>query len=119
MEFPLKSLGPALDVLALLLLFMMAAAGIAVTIYLAMLPGRIARRRGHPQAEAVNILGWLGLPAVAPWVGALVWAYWRPRAEKGSAVNRSQSAIQALRCEITKLESAISRLEQTRGEASR
>ena len=54
---------------------------IAVVIYmeLAAIPGAKARERGHPQADAINILGWLGLlMGAAPWLVALVWAYTRP-----------------------------------------
>lgn len=43
---------------------------------LAAMPGQKARERSHPQAEAINILGWLGLLlGVIPWLIALVWAY--------------------------------------------
>jgi hypothetical protein len=50
-----------------------------IFLQLAAIPGAKARERGHPQAEATNILGWLGLLlGFAPWVGALVWAYTRP-----------------------------------------
>lgn len=38
------------------------------------LPGRIALARRHPDAEAVNLLGWLGFAAVLPWVQALIWS---------------------------------------------
>jgi hypothetical protein len=31
--------------------------------WLAMWPGKVAHRRGHPQAEAINVAGWLGLLA--------------------------------------------------------
>ena len=38
------------------------------------LPGRIAVARRHPEAEAVNMMGWLGFLGVVPWVQALIWA---------------------------------------------
>ena len=42
-------------------------------------PGKVARRRGHPQAEAINVLGFLGiLAAGVGWLVALVWAYTTP-----------------------------------------
>lgn len=45
---------------------------------LAKMPGETARKRNHPQAEAINVLGWVGLLlGVAPWLVALVWAYTR------------------------------------------
>ena len=53
-------------------------ATIAVVIYveLAGLPGIKARERTHPQAEAINLLGWIGLLMGGPlWLLALVWAY--------------------------------------------
>jgi len=39
------------------------------------LPGRIAIARKHPEAEAVNIMGWVGFLAVIPWVQAFIWAF--------------------------------------------
>ena len=43
---------------------------------LAALPGKTATERGHPQADAINVLGWVGLLlGVAPWLFALVWAF--------------------------------------------
>ena len=42
---------------------------------LAGIPGVVARRRGQPQAKAINLLGWIGLPmGVAPWLVALIWS---------------------------------------------
>jgi len=38
------------------------------------LPGRIAIGRHHPEAEAVNMMGWLGFLGVVPWVQAFIWA---------------------------------------------
>ena len=56
-----------------------ALAGLSVVVFmvwLAGLPGRIARARKHPDAEAVNLLGWAGLlPTIYPWVQAFIWAF--------------------------------------------
>ena len=50
-----------------------------VFVKLAAMPGQTAVERGHPQAEAINVLGWVGLLlGVAPWLVALVWAYTKP-----------------------------------------
>lgn len=66
--------GFAIIVLLVLLL-------IWIYVKLAALPGKTASERGHPQAEAINVLGWIGLLlGVAPWLVALVWAYTKPQA---------------------------------------
>ncbi len=53
-----------------------------IYVKLAALPGQTAIERGHPQAEAINVLGWIGLLlGVAPWLVALVWAYMKPVAK--------------------------------------
>jgi hypothetical protein len=50
-----------------------------IFVKLAALPGQTAKDRGHPQAEAINVLGWVGLLlGIAPWLVALVWAYTKP-----------------------------------------
>jgi len=68
--------------------------GAAILLELGGLPGQKARERGHPQADAINVLGWLGLLlGGAGWAVAMVWAYTRPgllvqtqtRAEPASA----------------------------------
>ena len=46
-----------------------------VASHLAVLPGRIARERGHPQAKAVQVAGIIGLVTGFLWPFALVWAY--------------------------------------------
>ena len=42
------------------------------------LPGEIAARRKHPQAEAIRICSLLGLIVFPFWMIALLWAYMRP-----------------------------------------
>ena len=39
------------------------------------LPGRIAIARKHPDADAVNLMGWLGFVAIVPWIQAFLWAF--------------------------------------------
>lgn len=53
---------------------------IAAIIYmeLASLPGKTARQRGHPNADAISTLSWLGLLMVVPWIIAMVWARMQP-----------------------------------------
>jgi len=51
-------------------------AGVMIYIWIAGLPGRIALARGHPEAEAVKIMGWAGLlPTILPWIQAFIWAF--------------------------------------------
>ena len=48
---------------------------IVIFVFVAGLPGRIAISRKHPDAEAVNIMGWAGFLAVVPWIQAFIWAF--------------------------------------------
>jgi len=48
-------------------------------VQIAKFPGEKARERGHPQADAINVLGWVGpFLGLVGWVVALVWAYTTP-----------------------------------------
>jgi len=47
-------------------------------VYVHTMPGKIARKRGNPQAGAIEILSLLGLLMFPLWMAALVWAYVRP-----------------------------------------
>jgi hypothetical protein len=48
-------------------------------VWLGSLPGDIARKRNHPQADAVTALGWVGLLFVILWPLAFVWAFVIPK----------------------------------------
>jgi len=50
-----------------------AAIGGAVLLLLG-LPGKIAIARKHPEADAVNLMGWVGFLGVVPWIQALIWS---------------------------------------------
>ena len=42
------------------------------------MPGDIARKRNHPQAQAISVLSWVGLITGIGWFIALIWAYYIP-----------------------------------------
>ena len=65
-----------LDIFAWIVLLTVVASTIAVAVFLAMAPGMIARKRGHPWAQAVAVAGWVTLfLGFALWPIALIWAY--------------------------------------------
>jgi len=50
-------------------------AGFLVLLYFMLgLPGRIAIARNHPEAEAVNMMGWLGFLGGVSWMYAFIWS---------------------------------------------
>ena len=68
-----------IDVFALFILFVLAIAVVVIAGMLGAWPGRIARRRGHPQADAVAVGGWLGLLFFGVlWPLVMIWAYMKP-----------------------------------------
>ena len=65
-----------LDIFALVVMGVLIAFIIFIVVKLGPLPGNIARSRGHPQADAINILGWIGVITLGlAWPLALIWAY--------------------------------------------
>ena len=64
-----------LDVFAIIVLVLLALSAVIAVAVLGGLPGRIARKRQHPYAQAVTVAGWIGLVFVVLWPLALVWAY--------------------------------------------
>jgi len=63
------------DYLAFAAIFALVIAGLVVAVFVLGLPGRIAISRKHPEAEAVNLMGWAGFLAIVPWIKALGWAF--------------------------------------------
>jgi hypothetical protein len=63
------------DYLTFAVLLALVAAFLAVAMFVLGLPGRIAMARKHPDADAINIMGWLGFMAVVPWMQAFMWAF--------------------------------------------
>ncbi len=68
-----------LDIFALIILLVLLAVAVAVWVILGMMPGKIARSRNHPQAEAINVCGWWGVITLGILLPvAWIWAYTNP-----------------------------------------
>lgn len=78
MDFKLQDFGPLLHWLTLIILCIMPALLAYVIYRLGSLPGAIARSRNHPQVDAINICGWMGIITIVLWPIAMVWAYLVP-----------------------------------------
>lgn len=85
MGFTLQAFGPFLHWLTLGVLAVAPVLGAVVIYKLGSLPGTIAKARRHPQAEAINICGWMGIVTLVLWPVAMVWAYLVPGQPLGGA----------------------------------
>lgn len=68
-----------LDIFALIVLIVLVIVGLLAWALLGMYPGKIARARNHPQADAISACGWWGaitLGILSPI--AFVWAFTNP-----------------------------------------
>ncbi len=65
-----------LDVFAIIVLVVAVSSTVLVFIILGIAPGYVARRRGHPWAQAVSVAGWVTLIfGFVLWPVAFIWAY--------------------------------------------
>jgi hypothetical protein len=65
-----------LDIFAWIVLIVLVASTIFVIVFMAMLPGMIAKGRDHPWATAVQVAGWVTLFfGFVLWPLAVIWAY--------------------------------------------
>ena len=83
-----------LDIFAIFVLLVLAAAAVGVWVVLGMMPGPIAEKRNHPQAAAINVCGWCGVLTLGLLLPiAYIWAYtdprWRDR--EGDRVDRGNA----------------------------
>ncbi|KQO85762.1 hypothetical protein ASF56_24690 [Methylobacterium sp. Leaf122] len=67
---------PLIDIFTWAVLLVVAATLVATFVALGVMPGRIARKRGHPWAQAVAIGSWATLVfGFVFWPLILIWAY--------------------------------------------
>lgn len=99
-----------LDILAIAVMVFLAGVILVLGIFVLILPGWLARRKGHPQAEAITWCGVLGLfTAGIAWVVALVWSLCKPKAGPELALTETQT--QELATMLAAISERTSRLE--------
>lgn len=97
-----------LDIFALIVIGVLIGFVIWLVVKLGPLPGNIAKQRGHPQTDAIQVLGWIGVITLGfAWPFALVWAYTRS----------GEQQAQYLAQRITDLEAELAALKSTGGDA--
>lgn len=68
------------DYFALAVLLILATAAVAIWVVAGFMPGRIARERNHPHADAISVCGWWGVLTMGLLLPiAYIWAYSNPR----------------------------------------
>ena len=68
-----------MELFALIVLVVLIISALAVWTFLGFLPGKIARDRRHPQADAISVCGWCGaitMGILSPI--AFIWAFTNP-----------------------------------------
>jgi hypothetical protein len=69
----------AFDIIAFAVFGILLVAAVVIVVTLGSLPGQIAHQRGHPQAAAITVAGWLGVATMGIiWPLALIWAFLKP-----------------------------------------
>ncbi|QDS92440.1 Inner membrane protein YiaW [Roseimaritima multifibrata] len=64
------------DIMAFAVLGTFVVIGLVAIVTIGALPGKIAAKRGHPQASAINAASWMSLATLgALWPLAFVWAF--------------------------------------------
>jgi hypothetical protein len=95
------------DIFALIVILVTIAAAIWIVVTLGSLPGRIARERRHYQAEAIAILGWIGILTLGiSWFIAIVWAYTRPFSAEAAELKQRVEELEAKLAASSEEESA-------------
>jgi hypothetical protein len=52
---------------------------VVIVVNVGKLPGQLAHKWGHPQAAAINAMGWIGIATGGLlWPIALIWAFTKP-----------------------------------------
>lgn len=99
-----------LDIIALVVIAILIILVIWLLVLFGNMPGKIAKKRNHSQADAILVLGWIGIITMGiGWVIAIVWAYYK---QGGSDIGESD-----LRKRVQDLENQLKQLQAGRDES--
>jgi uncharacterized membrane protein len=91
-----KEVAVILDIFALVVMGVLIAFVIFLVVLIGPIPGNIAKKRGHPQADAINALGWIGIITLGlAWPIALVWAYTRSGEQHADYLSERVATLEA------------------------
>ena len=113
-----------LDYFSWLVLIVIIVSIVVLFIALARLPGQMAKKRGHPHAEAINVAGWLGLLLTlgVVWALSMVWAFIGPAggadAPRGPAELDDPDEVARLKARVAELEAELEREHDQKAEAA-
>jgi amino acid transporter len=103
------------DIFAFIVFGILFLAIVVAVVTLGSLPGNIARRRGHPQADAITAAGWIGIASMGVlWPIAFVWAFLRPANNSVTQASREAEEPEQLAdilSRLTALELTMAKLQ--------
>ena len=86
-----------LDIFALIVIAVVAAAAIWLIVMIAGIPGKLARAADHPYATAITYLGWIGLVTGGlAWFAGLVWSQVQPDTALQRRVDELEQKVRAM-----------------------
>ncbi len=85
-----------LDIFSLVVIGILVAFVIWLVVLLGPMPGNIAKKRGHLQADAINVVGWIGVITLGlAWPIALTWAFTRTGEQQSEYLNERVAALES------------------------
>ena len=91
------------DIFAWVVLILLSGTVLTLIVFLGLWPGKVAKERHHPQAEAIAIGSWLTLLlGLVLWPLVVIWAYMKPEQSGGACENR----LASLEARLERLESS-------------
>jgi hypothetical protein len=107
-----------LNYIALFFIFFLIIALAAVIVALGSLPGNVARKRGQPWPDAVNVASWIGLATGIFWPLAFIWAF-LPVPVAGPTVKTdgadANDDLVSLQAKLATLEETVAKLQSQSG----
>ena len=100
-----------LDVVSLIILAILVVGALLLVLIVAAIPGKLAKTRHSPWAEAINVAGWIGVLLPPIWMLALIAAFCRPHAGEGAQIAISQDETTELATAIANISKRIATLQ--------